>query len=134
MEIFSSDFLAFRIKFRGNFKFHGPPHSSLHHLTAFNESDSMIICRCLILSLDEVIFIARTIAKISAELISIFGIGLESRAMNTPDSDRRTPPAAAWDRLGSYDASTFHFRMFFGGGDQMIRSVDDALCVRLARP
>lgn len=104
----SHDLLAFLMKFNGKAKFQGPPESSRHHLTALAESDSMMMLDPLIESLLMEILIARRIAKISAELISIFGIGLEKRAIKRWSGPLSTPPTAAWLKRTSNEASTFH--------------------------
>lgn len=109
-------FLEFLMKFSGKAKFQGPPDSSRHHLTALAESDSMMMFAPLIDSLLREILIARRIANISAELISILGIGLEKRAMKRWSAPLKTPPTAAWLKRLSNDASTFHLTHPMGGG------------------
>lgn len=109
---------AFRMKFSWKFRFHGPPTSSLHHLTALTESDSMMMECFLMLSLLIEIWIARYMASISAQFISIGGIGLDNMHLKLPRWSRRTSPIAD-DSLAVFtDASTFHFCWFLDGGSQ----------------
>lgn len=107
-----------RMKLRMKWIFHGPPDVSLHHFTALAKSGSIIRWRFLMkLQLNE-IFIARCIAKISARLISIGGMGEENKHLKWPSSSLRTPPMADFCHFGWKVASTFHFRTH-GEGSQM---------------
>lgn len=103
------------MKFNWNFRFQGPPTLSLHHLTAFDESDSMTIGRFRIFLKDIDIWIALYMARISAEFISIGGTGFENKHIKCPSQFRRTPPMAAVERDWQNDASTFHLTHPFGG-------------------
>lgn len=104
-------------------RFHGPPSLFLHHLTALAESGSIkSLVKELIRSQLLDILIARCIAKISALLISIGGIGEEKRQMKAPLLSRSTPLMAALKRVLLAEASTFHLRTFEGGGDQFLTS------------
>lgn len=100
-------------------RFQGPPWLSLHHFTAFAESDSTISLENEIRSQLLDILIARWIASISALLMSILGMGVENRHTKCPWLLRSTPPIAAlvWSLLT--EASTFHLRMLLEGGDQI---------------
>lgn len=95
IEMFIHDLLTFLMKLRLKFKFHGPTLCSLHHLTTFIESDSIMIFWCLTLSLCIEIFKARKMANTSAEFISIHGMGLEKIHVKHPLSSLSTPPTAA---------------------------------------
>lgn len=108
--------LAFLIKFRWKVKFQGPPHSLLHHRTAFVESDSRMNMQFWTLWFDNEILIARWIARTSALLISMNGIGEEKRHIKFPEWFLSTPPIAEHDSSSFTDASTFHLIKFVTGG------------------
>lgn len=109
-----------RMKLRMKCTFHGPPEASLHHLTAFAESDSIIKWRSLVRLEPIEIFMARWIAKISARLISIVGMGEENKHLKWPSLSLRTPPIADFCHCGWKDASTFHLRAQGEGGDHSL--------------
>ena len=98
------------------FKLQGPPLELLLHETALCESDSMMIWWFFTILDASDIFMAQWMAKTSAELISIGGIGHENRHMKEPTLFRRTPPMALRLHLGSYEASTFHLSSWCWGG------------------
>lgn len=61
------------------------------------------------------------IARTSAPLISVGGIGDEKRHWKLPSWFRKTPPTAKRDSDGMNEASTFHFKHSMRGGGQEAR-------------
>lgn len=110
--------IAFRMKLMMKLRFHGPFVEPLHHCTTLLESDSMMSLDWIRESIDLEILIALWIAWISAWLISIQGIGEENKHLKTPWLSRSTPPIADFDWVIFREASTFHLRVFRGGGTQ----------------
>lgn len=106
------------MKFSWKFMFQGPPQSSLQHLTALWELDSIKIGWFFIFSILSEICMARYMARISAQLISMGGIGEENIHLNFPSLLRRIPPMVDPDWDAITDASTIHFRWLIGGGSQ----------------
>lgn len=112
----SPDDEMLRIKLRMNWIFHGLPDRAQHQPTTFFESDSMIIFLPCNPGLPWTIFNALWIAKTSAMLISIWGIGDENIHRNFPSESPRTPPIDVLIRIGCNEASTFHLMQWDGGG------------------
>lgn len=118
MRACSLEWRELRMKFNIKLRFQGPPWFELHHFTVLTESDSKMSEWELINGLDREILTARKMAKISAELISIGGIGHGKTHKNIPWSFLKTPPIALWWRIGSREASMFHLYPKDGEGLQ----------------
>lgn len=103
-----------------------PTISLLLYCTAFKESDSSVIMQCFVTSLDKEILIAWWIANISAQSISMKGIGEENIHTKFPTWFRRMPPIADDDEWRFTEASTFHLRLFTSGG---VHSQGDGIAI-----
>lgn len=110
------DFFAFLMKLRWKFMFQGPPQSLLHHDTALKESDSRMIWLFFKSSLAKEIAIALWMARTSAQLISMNGMGEENKHLKIPWWFRSTPPMAEQKVFLLTEASTFHFTQLMLGG------------------